>query len=228
MLWVLASVVLIFCAGAVYRTVLVPRRALSGPAATPALPGPAPILSEAEFAALKHLLSRFQYEDGTSALGERAATQLKEVRTRGEFFFRLLSEKLEPGEVTFGRYNDAARSVQSGVIANLREASTILQQWKMGSASGSVPGAGTASAASSAAAGQGSTTAVPASGPALLDEVRRRLDENDQALRGLDGVTTAIRDIRTSKSGATDSGADLGLMIGELEELARRARKYSS
>lgn len=148
---------------------------------------------------LKHALSRLQFEAGTERQGERAVEQLKEVSKRYDFFRAILLEKMEPGEITFDRYDLAARSVQAAVIENLGKVSRILEQWKL------------------ARAEEGK--------PALLQEAEGLLGLNDAALERLDSVTTSIREVRTGKSGGSE---DLATLIGELEELAGRAKKYST
>lgn len=169
-----------------------------------ALPAPGRVLSAAgagqeDFSALKHVLSRLQFETGTERLGEQAVGQLKEISRRYDFFRSVLSEKMDPTELTFDRYDSAARSVRSAVLENLQSVARILEQQKLGTGTDGSPN--------------------------LLAEAESLLALNGKALQRLDAVTTSIREIRTSKAAA---GEDLATLIGELEELAGRAGKYST
>lgn len=148
---------------------------------------------------LKHGLSRFQFEAGLERIGERAVLQLKEVLSRYDFFRSVLEEKMDPSELTFGRYDSAARSVRLAVIENLRRIEETLNPSKRGTAAGG--------------------------NPAPTADADGLLALNDQALLRLDAVTTSLRGIRTARSGESE---DLALLMGELEDLAGRAKKYST
>jgi hypothetical protein len=164
---------------------------------------------EAGLRELKHALSKLQYEAGLEKPAEQAVEQLSQAERKFRAFERLLSEKLSPSELTYGRYETAAQQVYLAVLDNLR------------SLSGRLQAAASTDAEYARAHGQTDRLALRDQQLAAAAET---LAANERALTELDRVSAAIAALVTRHGLAS---ADLGTLVGELEELAGRARKYS-
>jgi hypothetical protein len=169
--------------------------------------------------ALKRGLFKSQYIPGAEALGEQASEQLRQLGDRFRNFQKLLTEKLSPSELTFGRFNGAAENVYLSVIENLR---TILSELR--SLESSDPGY--AQDRLKQATDGAEITALKerlALRDTRVTKVRALLSENEKALTQLDQAISAIGAMGT---GPKLASTDLDTALQELEEIAQRARKF--
>ncbi len=159
---------------------------------------------------------------------ERGVTQLGQVRDAFSGLARVIHARLNPGELTFDRYMQAAEGVYRASIQNLDEALIALRSvsaidplYVEGRLAELDEGAGDRSASGTEVA---LNTRIE-----LRDRQLRRVDEllalNEESLTALGTTASALADTNTGAKGAP---IDARAAIEDLETLARRAGQYAA
>ncbi len=174
---------------------------------------------------LKRLGEKAQGEVGEQA--EQGAEQFAQAGERFKTLKQTLDDKLQPGELTYGRYLGAAEQVYLSVLDNLTIMSAQLQ---------SVGAIDTRYIASRRKALRALSDPCKADQEELktleerahlvketLDKVNDLVTRNEVAITQMDKLSTALAELRTQPGGAA---VDLDTAIREMEELAKQAYRY--
>ena len=81
-----------------------------------------------ELVALKSRLSRWQFDQKLTSFAERAMSQLQRAQHGSVEFKQILDQKLNPGELTYGRYLAVGRDFLSAICANLAKVAETFEQ----------------------------------------------------------------------------------------------------
>jgi hypothetical protein len=191
--------------------------------------------------ALRQVLFRAQYEQATAAPAEQALSQYQQATERFKAFQKILEEKFDPAEITFGRYLAASEQVFHAVMDHLQDVADILASLASVDPARARERLASLRQGQEAPASPGQAPPVPADDAAQgeirtleerlrlhdqhLERIRTLLANNERALTELDRVSLAISSIRTQRGAAA---LDLDVALKELEALAARAKKYSA
>ena len=172
-----------------------------------------PALSE-EAKSLRRQLGQAKYlENIDTKLAERAINQFEQILDRQKQFSKSLDLRFERSEMAYERYNTAVSQVCSAVIDQLKRIGELLNQL---------------SAMNLKQVEQQGLTERLEMGKKLEANLSDYFSKNEAAITELDRLILALNEVKTSKSnpGAGSSG-DYEALLGQLQELAERAKKYS-
>lgn len=167
---------------------------LPAPAERALLTGGRPSLEE-----MRRQLSKCKFLEKVEAEGTRAAALAEELLQRANLLRRRLSEKFEPGEITFSRYQDA---VDAAVLALADQLMSVRNQLENLNARADVRGE---------------------SFVQERVEVGSALERVTRGLAELGGLDEALNQIVTKG----DQRDQLEARLAEVQNLAARAGKYS-
>ena len=174
----------------------------------------------------KRSLGRCRFLEHIGNRGERAYDQYTQATVRHKKLMAVLDEKFNPDEITYGRYHGAIGQAHLGLMGNFENLANHLQA---AAATDPLDISKRLKELTAAA------TAPNDEQTALQERLRIREAElakadeiigfNEKALLELDRITSALSAIKTRRDG---SGAvDLSTALADLEELSKRAQKYS-
>jgi hypothetical protein len=176
---------------------------------------------------LEKNLSLCNTVDFTEDYAKQALDQFKMIQTRIDNFHKLLTDKLVPGELTYGRFYVAAEQLYlavldnlQGIVTRLRSISTIDPEYIDArlTALNRLKQPAPADREEVDTLKQRQTLRRE-----QLDRVNEMLTFNEVALTEFDRTGTAIADMKTSK-GRTN--IDLEAATKEIEALAKRAQQF--
>ncbi|MBC7690287.1 MAG: hypothetical protein H7222_00830 [Methylotenera sp.] len=189
-----------------------PRTLLSSSSGSSSAPGDDP-QRRTRIQQLKRGLSKAQFEPLTEKPAAQALEQLQQNQERMTSFERTLSLKLDPGELTYGRYHEAANQVYLSIQDQINDIATRLANVI------SIRSALTETKEVEEAEERTRTDLRERE----LQKVSELLRLNESALTRMDQLTHAISEMKTQ---AHSASSELGPLLIELEELAQRAKKY--
>ncbi|MFH2205154.1 MAG: hypothetical protein ABIJ96_18745 [Elusimicrobiota bacterium] len=183
------------------------------------------IIAELELS-FKKLRSRSKGD--ARAFADQAAKQFVKAPQRFETARRTLQQKLNPGELTYGRYLGAAEQVYLSVLDNLNLTLSILQSASAIDAKyiASRKQALTALAEPQEADREEMLTLEEREKllRGQLDKVNALLTQNEVAITQMDKLNAALAEAKIVRGRASK---DLDGAIAEMEDLAQRVQHYS-
>lgn len=194
-------------------------------ARAPAAGLPQPLTPEQETVKkIRRALTKCQYLPNLEdAQVEKALGQLDQASERFAGFRTLLGERFDPGELTYGRYLNAAEQVFLCLLDHLDKAATLFN-----SLSG-IDGRAIEEKLETLTPAEETEIRALRERLALRDRMRSELSSllgfNEKAVTELIQVSTAVAAMNTGRNRAS---VDLDTAIDELSELAKRAGRYSS
>jgi hypothetical protein len=179
-------------------------------------------LSSAEFGdpqvlarkTLKRQLMKLQGVDGCESLAERASDHLLQGEERFRTFDRLLRSKLQPSELTFARYHNAAENVLRSLTERLGLVAELLT---------SVESVRPSEVREKLKEGKVFQERLDVLN-VQLGKAETLLQANEEALTEMDRANVALTDMQT-RTGL--SHLELPEALKQLEELSQRAKRYS-
>jgi hypothetical protein len=179
--------------------------------------------------ALKQGLFKAQYTPGADKLAEQAIEQLKQLEARYKDFVHILGEKLSPTELTYARYLGVADQVHQSVLDHLRQILSELRSFESSDPTYAENRRKTLNA--QVALSESDETELKTIKERLslhaerVIKIRGFLGDNEKALTQFDLAISAIGAMNT---GARLTSTDLVSALQDLEEIARRAKKFQS
>lgn len=182
---------------------------------------------------LKRSFMKLQAMDGCEVIAEQGLEHFVQAEQRFHSFDRVLRMKLQPTELTFSRYHGAAEQVFLSIMDRLSEVSELLASIESIRPSEVKEKLQTAqvsqvSGGSEGASEEGSLKALKerlAIVTQQQDKAKNLLKANEEGLTELDRANAALTEMKTKLGMAS---MDFDEALKQLEELAKRAKKYSS
>ncbi|MFH1153222.1 MAG: hypothetical protein V1793_05355 [Pseudomonadota bacterium] len=165
---------------------------------------------------------------GAESLASQGVEQFHKIKVKYQNVQDLLQQKLDAGELTFGRFMGAAEQVYLGALDNLKQAVSTLQSvssidldyinTKLGSLS---------DRNHRNASDQKEIESLTKRLQLWQEQIRKvneLLSDNEDAMTRMEETTAAIAELKT---GETFAATDLETAMGQLQELAQRAKIYN-
>jgi len=164
--------------------------------------------------------------EGCQDLVEQALNQLDRLQATRKNIEAILRDKLNEGEVTFGRYAASAESILSSIETNLRAVATRFKSLKSIDTEAAKEGIRRLQRKAELSVEDQKELKAFQDRLALLKDEQARIASivkaNEEAITQLDQTIVAIAGMKTGKADATDlSGA-----VRDLEDLADRAKRF--
>ncbi|HXK55599.1 MAG TPA: hypothetical protein PLZ16_03055 [Gammaproteobacteria bacterium] len=177
---------------------------------------------------LEQTISRLQTEFSQHNF-DQGVTQLTKLRKKFQTFRELLKRKLNPDELTYGRYLGITEQVFLAGLDNLQQVSNTLQS--ISAIDGDSLRERIAFLKRETSPDKLQLRELEALEARMLlfeqqrEQMARRLTQNEEAMTRIDQVMAAISSMATGRGHA---GMDMESAMAELKELAGRADRYSS